>query len=298
MVTVKKDITKNIQQYHFKEGLTQEFEIIDIQDLYSKNREQLITPHRTGFYHIVWFEEGNGTQYIDFTPISTSPGSLLFIHKDMVKQFDVKPSFRGKIILFTDAFFSTQQHHLSYLNTSVLFNDFFKVAHLQIQHDNLSPIASIFSQLEIEFKHSYDEYKPIILQNLLHNLMLYSERIYRIFHLQEIKKGNALTILIQFKDILENHYQQHKKVSFYAEKLHLTEKKLAKCTFETIGKSAKEMIQDRTILEAKRLLAHTHLSIKEIGFELGFDEPTNFVKYFKNSENQIPTVFRELYQKG
>jgi AraC-like DNA-binding protein len=296
MLPSKKDITKTIQQYHFKEGLTQEFEIIDIQDLYTKNKEQLTTPHRTGFYHIVWFEEGKGTQFIDFTPVSTSPGSLLFIHKDMVKQFDVKPEFKGKIILFTDTFFSTQQHHSSYLNTSVLFNDFFNVAHLQIQKDNSSPIASIFSQLEIEFKNSYDEYKPIILQNLLHNLMLNSERLYRIFHLQEIKKGNALTVLIQFKNILEIHYHQCKKVSFYAEKLHLTEKKLAKCTMETIGKTAKEMIQGRTILEAKRLLAHTNLSIKEIGFRLGFDEPTNFVKYFKNAENIIPSTFREMHQ--
>jgi AraC-like DNA-binding protein len=296
MVTTKKDLTKNIQQYHFKKGLTQEFEIIDIEELYSKNKEQLTTPHRTAFYHIVWFEEGEGTQFIDFTPVSTSPGSLLYIHKDMVKQFDVKPEFKGKIILFTDTFFSTQQHHLSYLNTSVLFNDFFHVAHLQIQNDNSSPIASIFSQLEIEFKNSYDEYKPIILQNLLHNLMLNSERLYRIFHMQEIKKGNALNVLIQFKNLLETHYSQYKKVAFYADKLNLTEKKLTKCTLETIGKTAKEMIQNRTILEAKRLLAHTYFSIKEIGFQLGFDEPTNFVKYFKNAENINPSEFRNMRQ--
>lgn len=55
------------------------------------------------------------------------------------------------------------------------------------------------------------------------------------------------------------------------------------------------MIDDRVMLEAKRLLAHTQDTIKEIGYTLGYDEPTNFIKYFKKHNGQTPVEFREQF---
>jgi AraC family transcriptional regulator, transcriptional activator of pobA len=60
-----------------------------------------------------------------------------------------------------------------------------------------------------------------------------------------------------------------------------------------LGKTPKEIIDDRILLEAKRILAHTTESIKEISYYLGFEEPTNFIKYFKKHASVTPTEFRE-----
>ena len=293
MSTLSKEISRSIQQYEFKSGLTQEFEIVDFEKLYHNSRELLATPHRSGFYHILWTTENSATHHIDFSPLITNPGNILFIHKDMVKQFDPTTVSKGKLLLFTDAFFSTQEHHSHFLNTTVLFNDYFRVAKIE-RENNL--LKQIFNQIEEEFNQSFDQHKSIILRNLLQNLLMHCERLYRKNHLIEINKGTELNILISFKKLLEENYRENKIVSFYSSWLNITEKKLSQCTFQTIGKTPKEMVNERVILEAKRLLAHTDLNIKEIGFYLGFDEATNFVKFFKKITHTTPMLFRKLYR--
>ena len=96
-----------------------------------------------------------------------------------------------------------------------------------------------------------------------------------------------------FKDLLETNFKNQKQVNFYAKELIITEKRLNQATSKVFGKTPKEIIDDRIILEAKRVLAHTTESIKEIGYVLGFDEPTNFIKYFKKHSLVTPVEFRE-----
>ena len=79
----------------------------------------------------------------------------------------------------------------------------------------------------------------------------------------------------------------------YCEKLFVTEKRLNKATTQILGKTPKQMIDERLLLEAKRLLVHETHTIKEIAYELGFDEPTNFIKYFRKHTQKSPTEFRE-----
>nr|WP_246164293.1 helix-turn-helix domain-containing protein [Xanthovirga aplysinae] len=77
--------------------------------------------------------------------------------------------------------------------------------------------------------------------------------------------------------------------------MFITTKRLNKATSSVLGKSPKEIVGNRIILEAKRLLAYTNESIKEIGFHLGFEEPTNFIKYFRKHCNVTPFEFRENF---
>ena len=76
------------------------------------------------------------------------------------------------------------------------------------------------------------------------------------------------------------------------------EKRLGQATTKILGKTPKEIINDRILLEAKRLLVHTQLSIKEIGQDLGFDDPAYFVRYFKKNSALTPVEFRESYLKN
>ena len=74
-------------------------------------------------------------------------------------------------------------------------------------------------------------------------------------------------------------------MKFYASNLGITEKRLNIATSKILGKTVKQFIDERVMLEAKRLLIHSTESIKIIGYSLGFEEPTNFIKYFKNHYN-------------
>lgn len=147
--------------------------------------------------------------------------------------------------------------------------------------------------MEREVQNPKDPFQSEILHNLLTNLFLHSERIKRKQNFKELKKGADLDFLIQFKDVLEIHFRTQKSVKFYADLLHITEKRLNLATSKVLELTPKQIINERIILEAKRLLAHSNESIKEIGFHLGFDEPTNFIKYFRKLQNITPANFRE-----
>jgi AraC family transcriptional regulator, transcriptional activator of pobA len=287
-------LTTDIKKYSFKPGLPQELEIVGIADLYKEFQETLTTPHRAGFYHIIWFQKGNPTHLVDFNPVKIKPNTLLFLNKDTVQRFDNKGDFDGKVILFTDSFFCKSEADTKFLQSSILFNDLFSVSQLQLQKSS-TLFAILFQQMETELTNSKDNYQSDILQNLLHNLLLQGDRERREQNFTEVKKGADLDYVMLFKDHLENQFRTIKLVSNYAEQIRVTEKRLNQATSKILDKSPKQMIDERIMLEAKRLLAHTNKSVKEIGFDLGFAEPTNFIKYFRKHHNSTPVEFRESF---
>ena len=282
----------NIKKYEFKPGLPQEFEIIDIGTLYTNSKDTLTTIHRTGFYHIIWFQQGNPTHLVDFKPLKIKPNTLLFLNKDTVQRFDNKTKFEAKAFIFTDSFFCKTETDAKFLRNNILFNDLFSVSQIQIEN-NKKLFALLLQQMTNELQNVRDNSQADILKNLLHNFLLYSEREKRKQNFVEIKKDANLDYVMLFKDLLEINYKTQKQVNYYAKEMLISEKRLNQATSKIFGKTPKEIIDDRIMLEAKRILAHTNESVKEICFYLGFEEPTNFIKYFKKHSTIRPTEFRE-----
>ena len=97
--------------------------------------------------------------------------------------------------------------------------------------------------------------------------------------------------------LLEKQFACHKAVNSYAAQMVITERRLQQATAAAVGKTRKQMVEERIVLEAKRLLAHSNQSVKEIGFSLGFNEPTNFVHFFHRVDGQTPMAFKQHYAK-
>jgi len=108
---------------------------------------------------------------------------------------------------------------------------------------------------------------------------------------------SAKSILRRFKDILDEKFKTWKQLNDYAAELNISPDYLNIVIKNSIGKTAKELIQQRIILESKRLGIHTELSTKEIAYQLGFDDPSHFSKFFKNSENLSFSDFRKGLEK-
>ncbi|TGD59489.1 helix-turn-helix domain-containing protein [Flavobacterium humi] len=287
----------SIEKYEFKPGLPQEFEILDMAALYEAFADTLTAPHRTNFYHILWFQKGNPTHTIDFNPVATKPNSVLFLNKDAVQKFDKNGGFDGKVVLFTDGFFCKTEADTKFLQSTVLFNDLFSIAQIELE-EIAQEFNQLFALLESEYKKGNDRYQPDILRNYLHNLLLVSEREKSKQHTSNLKKGADLDYVMLFKDFLEAGFRSQKQVSSYARQMLVTEKRLNQATTKILGKTPKEIIDDRVMLEAKRLLAHTTENVKEIGYGLGFEEPTNFIKYFRKHSNSTPIEFRENHSQA
>jgi AraC family transcriptional activator of pobA len=285
-------ISEEIIKYEFKEGLPIEFEIVDIPSLYKIHRKSMIKPHRTGFYHIFWVKKAGGSHVVDFSPVSLNENNLLFLNKDTVQIFNPEITLEAKAILFTQAFFATSEGDLRFLNESMLFNDLFTISTVQISDANLTTFDRLFSMMEDEARRSKDDYQPQIIQRLLYTFLLYAEREKRVQGFVEIKPSAERDYLMLFRELLEGNFKVNKQVTFYSSTLSVTERRLNQATSKTLGKTVKQVIDERVILEAKRLLAHTNGNIKEVGFNLGFEEPTNFIKFFKKHTAITPVEFR------
>mgnify|MGYP000489404514 CR=1 FL=1 len=282
---------KNIQKYNFKQGLPQEFEIINLDVLFKNFSNAMTSPHRAEFYQVIWIQEGNPIHTIDFKQIKINPNSFIFINKGSVQQFDSSINYKGKVILFTDSFFCKTQLDSTYLRNSILFNDLHSTSEVCLSHS--TPIFSeLFHIMEQELSKGKDQYQSDILRNALRITLLQTERIKREQGFTEIKKSLDLDQVMQFRTLLDSQFTDHKQVQFYAESMYITKKRLNQSTSNILGITPKQMIDARVVLEAKRLLAHTNISVKEIGFKLGFEEPTNFIKYFKKHVLSTPLEFR------
>jgi hypothetical protein len=87
-----------IENYSFKEGLPQELEILDIASTYKQFPGVLTAPHRTGFYHVLWFHDCNLVHVVDFKPLKIEPNTVLFVNRDAVQLFEPKGNYQGKAI--------------------------------------------------------------------------------------------------------------------------------------------------------------------------------------------------------
>lgn len=286
-----------IKKLKFKRSTGLQVEVVPLYTLTTVNKDHLVTPHRTNFYHVFLFDNCQPTHYVDFTPIKIEPYTLLFIDKDRVHQFDKLLNYQGQVLIFTEDFFCTTENDTRFLRSSILFNDLGDKPTIKLNKIDFEKYTNICESITEELNLPADNTKHILLKNLLHNFLLLADREKRKQGFKELKKGAHLDYTLLFRDLLESNYLKLKSVNDYAKLICISEKRLGQATAKVLGKSPKEVINDRILLETKRLLVHTNLPIKEIGQELGFEDPAYFVRYFKKNTETTPVEFRETYLK-
>lgn len=282
-----------IQKVKFKAGLPLEIEVISIAETVSRHKPAISTPHRADFYHILWIQMGTAEYLVDFEPVEVKANSLLFVNKDRVMAFDQNSEHDGRILLFTDNFFARSDGDIRYLHSTILFNELLGIPVVNIEAT--TSLQTIFREIEGELAAESDPFQPGIVHSLLRGLLLMTEREIRKQGFTEIGKGADFEYTVLFRDFLERNFKALKSVSGYTALVNISEKRLTAATTKTLGKSPKTIIDERVMLEAKRLLLHTNQSIKEIGFDLGFEDPTYFIKFFRKHAGRTPIDFREVY---
>ncbi|NOQ28005.1 MAG: helix-turn-helix domain-containing protein [Bacteroidales bacterium] len=283
-----------IEKYQFKDGLKLEFEILDLEKVLKSKKDMMIVPHRAQFYHILWIEKGKGTHFIDFNPINIEDNTIIFVPHNSVNLYDKNGTYKGKGILFTDNFFCKNKQDLQFLHASILYSDLYNIAKIKV-NPAISDLKVFLNAMETEFQKNQDDAQYQILHNMLHIFLLKAEREMRKQGFKELKPSANLDYLILFKDLLEQNFKSEKSVNKYASELSISEKQLHKATTVLLDKTPKQIIDERILLEAKRLLVHSNQSIKEIAYDLGYIEPTNFIKYFRKHTDSTPSEFREQF---
>ena len=106
------------------------------------------------------------------------------------------------------------------------------------------------------------------------------------------EESAEICILRNFKQLVDEKFRRWHQVQYYASEINISPKHLSQTVKNVTGKVAKEYIKDRLILESKRMLFHTPLTIKEIAYDIGFKEPLNFSNFFKKQTGIAPSEFR------
>lgn len=280
-------------KFHNQQNPTAEFDIVAIQDILFKEFENHspYNHHLVEFYLLILFEKGDSIHSIDFTEHQVASGTLLTIRKDQIHKFANNPDVKGTMLLFTDAFLGSYLEELEGLKTLQLFNEFLAAPIIQLDQANFREVKSIIKRLQHEYFNVNDEYSLTIIRSELHVLIT---RLYRLKSSKNLKLFDRkyLSEFIQLQNLVEKNVVQHKKVKSYAQMMGLSAKTLNTVTKTIVNKSAKEFIDEICIKKIKRIILHTNLSIKEIAFKTGFEESTNFYKYFKRHTQTTPENFR------
>ncbi len=272
-----------------------DFEIFTMRSLFSRRDRidfPLDTPHRVDFFHIIYITRGSGAHYIDFHPYAYSEGSILFVSRGQVHAFDLQADADGFAILFTEDFVSRDLVHADLLSFYRLYNYHLQDPVIQPEETGGDVFRTIVNEMYWEYLLSNDFAKEEILRLLLKLLLLRAERIKRTLTPKD-KNTQWFNTFCIFKNHLEKHFPETRNASDYAKMMRISYKHLNEVCKSITGSTAKAFIDEFIILESKRQLAISDIAVKELTYALGFDEPTNFVKFFKKHTRQSPSQFKK-----
>lgn len=275
-----------MQRYFFRADTPFEFELKDLAEITHKKSQLSGVPHRTDFYQIIRITSGESVQTVDFNKITIGQGKILFVAKNQVMKFDTYSDYKGQIVLFTDDFFNRYDTEEAFLKRLQLFN-LFSVNRPVNTTPNIDALWGMLTQ-EVRTK---GEFQHRLIHSYLTAMLIEADR--QLETPENQVRCEKFEQVMLFTDLVENQYKQWRKVNDYTDHLGISAKSLSKNLQAIIGKTPKEYLDDRILLEAKRLLAYSSLNIKEITFELGFEEPTNFSKFFREKSGKTPLKFKQ-----
>ena len=244
-------------------------------------------PHGHSFYLLLYVSQGTGTHTVDLVTYDLGPGSVFFLAPGQVHQWHLGPEADGIVVFFEPSFYQ-----LRYPERDLLALPFFDNAHppaLYLPAEN--ELAPLFEKLLHEYQTDFPN-QAEVLRAYLGLVLELATRHYPATP-ATTEAGLAQSQIRQFGALLNQHYRTRRSVREYAELLHLTANYLNALCRRVLGQTASDLIHARVVLEARRLLTHSALSVAQVADELGFDDPSYFGRYFRKYVGQSPEAFRQ-----
>ncbi|WP_396145879.1 helix-turn-helix domain-containing protein [Flavobacterium sp.] len=253
-----------------------------------KDHSFIEKPHRHNFYLLVLFTHGSGIHEIDFDRYEINRGSLFMLQPGQIHSWKLSDDIDGYIV-----FYSQEIYNLHFGNNKIEDYSFYQSVksnpELIYNEEELKEIEVYFHLMKKESESVKSKQKEAIL-NLLDIINIEISRKYS-------PENNHKTPIYnhkinQFEKLIDLHFKSEKSPSFYASKMSITLKHLNRICKTILNKTATELITERVILEAKRLLINQNKSISQIADELNYENYSYFAKLFKKETGNSPSEFR------
>lgn len=267
---------------------------------YLDMHEHLRRPHKHHFYHLLLFTKGGGSHTIDFQPFSVRPWQIYFMVPGQVHSWDFEGATDGYVINFSVEFFRAFLLNPDYLEQFPFFNGIVEHSVINLPEKLQPGVHRLFEQI-VEESETENRLVPDMVKALMLQLFITIGRLGFENTGAKIPSHNY-ALVRNFQHLLEKNVGLLKLPREYAELLHVTPNHLNALCNEILGKSTGEIIRDRIILEAKRLMVNQELSISEIAYKLNFSDNSYFSRFFKKYTGMPPEDFRntalDIHQAG
>ncbi|QHC20951.1 helix-turn-helix domain-containing protein [Streptomyces sp. GS7] len=257
---------------------------------------QLSTPHRPGFHHLLAVDSGRLVHSVDFREHVLAPGDLLWSRPGQVQHFGDLTGAEGRLVLFESGFLDPATA------AAARVEDWYGPAVRHPQGAAARALDEAMGQLHREFAALGGLPLEVHLDVLRHLLAVL---VLRAAHPGGAADGadgaegcGASETYLRFRDAVERDFTRSRRVGDYARTLGYAPRTLSRATEAAAGVGAKEFIDRRVALEAKRLLAHGDQSAARIAVRLGFADATNFSKFFQRQAGTTPIAFRAAVRGG
>jgi AraC family transcriptional activator of pobA len=250
---------------------------------------------RFNYYSMIWIQQGQGTYHADFSKYLFREGTMLFFTP--YQPFMLLPDgvMKGKALFFHPDFFCIEKHKKEVACNGVLFNNIYNPPAIEIPETEKAEFAQLVDKMVREMA------KPELAQmdllfSYLKIFLITASRLkveQRPAALQETRDQKQPFVLQKLKDLIEDNFKTRHAPADYADMLNITPKALGKITKQHFNKTLTALISERIVIEAKRELYLTNKPVKEIAYELGFDDEYYFSRFFKKTSDISPQIYRD-----
>ena len=249
--------------------------------------------HRHEYFEIIWLKNGAGSHQIDLYEHKYDGSVMFVLAPGQIHKIEQEISSEGYIIKFLPSIFENEKDFYNYILDTCLFDSVASCPVINIP-EKINPILNdLFLRLMEEFHHM-DIDSETVLSSYLKILITHINRIKREKVSEDVVINDQQYALYrEFKIAVEKNYKEEHSVQYYADLLSTQARALNSVSRKYVDKSAGEVIKERILLEAKRSLYHETKSIKELCFDLGFEDPAYFTRFFKKYLGIAPQYFKE-----
>lgn len=274
-----------IAQCAVSEGLNHDFMMERLSDYLERN-SNLVFPHRHNFYHFVLFTAGEGSHTIDFERFEIEPWQIYFMSPGQIHTWEFEGDMQGYVVNFHKDLFKNVLVRSDYLTTLSFFSGLVRDEVFVVNEADRSFVFEILQRLA-----AGSTAKDVVASSLFYLFNLLNNR--RLPSLALETNAYNHTLLRNFLNLIESNFKSLRLPKEYAALLYITPNHLNALCKELLGQPAGELIRDRVILEAKRLLVIKDYSVAEIAYELNFNDNSYFTKFFKKIVGLTPEEFRK-----
>jgi AraC-like DNA-binding protein len=251
-------------------------------------------PHKHDFYLVILVTHGSGTHEIDFVNYKVAPGALFIMRPGQMHYWKLSKDIEGYVFFHSKTFFEEGLTGMK-LQDYPFYRSFQTVPFIKAVSYQLPELKKLMLEIIDEYK-SDEQLKHQRLQSLVNLVYINISRHYK--SSKQEKNPTYLLKALEFETLIEKNFKELKSARDYASLLNITEKHLNRITRTCFNKTSTQLIAERIVLEAKRLLIHTGMQSTQIAYALGYNDKSYFVRFFKKNAGETPMEFLRKYKRG